>query len=102
MALWFRYLSGSTLATFVTLAVLAALAACGPATAPAPTPPPGLAVAPTAQVIDVSDRDARARWPLVSPRVHAMVLGSTAISLVVVVEYESSDRVFDTSKDNFR
>jgi len=93
MAVRHRCLAG------IAAVVLASCSAPGPAS---PTPPPGLAVQPTAQVVDALDPVARSHWKTISPGVRGLVLASSATALVSLVEYAKSSTVVDPYKDNFR
>ena len=86
---------------FVGIAAVA-LAACGSTAPLSPTPPPGMALEPKAQVVDALDSSARSKWPAIAPRVRSLVLASSATRLVALVEYASSNTVVDPYKDNFR
>ena len=86
---------------FVGIAVVV-LASCSPRTSPSPTPPPGMAVEAKAQAVYALDTSARSKWPVIAPRVHSVVLKSSATTLVALVDYASSNTVVDPYKDNFR
>ena len=87
---------------FSAIACGVALAGCY-APAPSPTPPPGLIVKPRAGVVYVFDRAAHvARWKALSPGVRGLVLASTDVTLVGLVEYAASSSVADPYRDNIR
>jgi quercetin dioxygenase-like cupin family protein len=78
------------------------LASCTTASPPSPTPPPGMVIQPKALVVYALDAGVRSKWKTIAPRVRSLVLASTAVSLVGLVEYASSSTVVDPYKDNFR
>jgi mannose-6-phosphate isomerase-like protein (cupin superfamily) len=61
-----------------------------------------MVVEPRAQVLYALDPGARSKWKTIAPGVHDLILASTAVSLVDLVEYASSSAVIDPYKDNFR
>jgi mannose-6-phosphate isomerase-like protein (cupin superfamily) len=83
-------------------AAVIVLASCSSPVSTSPTPPPGMAVVPKAQVLYALDRRTRADWKTIAPHVRTVVLESTAITLVDLVEYASTKPVVDPYKDNFR
>lgn len=85
---------------FVAAAIV--LASCGVTAPPSPTPPPGTAVEPKPQVVYALDSSARSKWKTIAPGVRTLILASTAVGLVDLVEYASSKTVIDPFKDNFR
>jgi len=86
---------------FVVAAALV-LASCSTASPPSPTPPPGMAVEPKPLVVYALDAGVRSKWKMIAPRARSLVLASTAVSLIGLIEYASSSTVVDPYKDNFR